>query len=505
MSLDVPFWLSLFDTFRRLNAVKAHKSNVVARERELATREAAISERESKLSEVTAQRESEIQSLRTLLSAAESKIQSAVRDAVLAREEELRSLVARKEADLAATLALREQEIMAAVNRREQESTKMWANWAADVRQEALQVVSERIGWVQQRAEEMEKEQERLDSLKEELERRTQQLQISERRSESGVTKAKTPLEEVKNILAPLARLTESPEQETPGRPSKPSDIYSFKTPNPRIGRIPSFEPFSAMKGVVLTTTGEALPTPSPAEIAKLFVATPKVSLNFTQIFDFDSDAEDSAQEDDTTDRGYDTDSRPSSSKSDEHKSDLEATPTQATSGSASTIGRQTRLRRPSIRGTSRRPSLDRLPKAPVASTSSASSKRSRQPSPCVQKPSPSLQKPSPASAPKQPAEYDLSDEENLPSPFLKRIDRERLTRTTSVSALASTGGVSSLRNVPRKSGGSLRTLAVVNAARGVAGKTAAKPRTSSSASLRPSIGKAQQASEAARKALVRS
>ena len=44
----------------------------------------------------------------------------------------------------------------------------------------------------------------------------------------------------------------------------------------------------SAMKGVVLTTTGATLSTPAPSELAKLFDASPKVGFNFAKIFDFD-------------------------------------------------------------------------------------------------------------------------------------------------------------------------------------------------------------------------
>ena len=124
-------------------------------------------------------------------------------------------MAARKEAELAGTLALREQEIMAAVNRREQEASKMWAGWAAGVKEEALQVVNERMAWVQERAEEVERERETLESLREELERRVQQLEIAERKVNGGAIKnlKKTPLEEVKNLLAPLVQFTSANRQ----------------------------------------------------------------------------------------------------------------------------------------------------------------------------------------------------------------------------------------------------------------------------------------------------
>ena len=43
----------------------------------------------------------------------------------------------------------------------------------------------------------------------------------------------------------------------------------------------------SAMKGVVLTSTGETLATPSQAVLANVFKCSPKLGLNFAKIFDF--------------------------------------------------------------------------------------------------------------------------------------------------------------------------------------------------------------------------
>ena len=43
----------------------------------------------------------------------------------------------------------------------------------------------------------------------------------------------------------------------------------------------------SAMKGVVLISTGETLATPSQVELANLFKCSSKLGLNFAKIFDF--------------------------------------------------------------------------------------------------------------------------------------------------------------------------------------------------------------------------
>jgi hypothetical protein len=44
----------------------------------------------------------------------------------------------------------------------------------------------------------------------------------------------------------------------------------------------------SAMKGVVLTSTGEILATPYPLELVNLFNRSPKAGPNFGKIFDFE-------------------------------------------------------------------------------------------------------------------------------------------------------------------------------------------------------------------------
>jgi NIMA (never in mitosis gene a)-related kinase len=65
--------------------------------------------------------------------------------------------------------------------------------------------------------------------------------------------------------------------------------------------------PFSAMKGVILTETGQPLATPTPAELAKLFVKPPKVNIEFAKIFDFDDAGENSDVEDRVTGKATST------------------------------------------------------------------------------------------------------------------------------------------------------------------------------------------------------
>jgi len=63
--------------------------------------------------------------------------------------------------------------------------------------------------------------------------------------------------------------------------------IPSLETPVSR----PAYTDFipTAMKGIVLTSTGESLATPSQAELVNLFNCSPKVGLNFAKIFDFEA------------------------------------------------------------------------------------------------------------------------------------------------------------------------------------------------------------------------
>jgi NIMA (never in mitosis gene a)-related kinase 2 len=515
---------------------------VIAREREVAAREVAVIESETRYSVALAEKDTEISSLRALLSAAEAIHQQKVREALMKREEELRTMVLKQEAEVAVRMAKREEEIMEAVRTREEDIAAMWANWEKETREGMCRAVEERMNWVKERTEELDKEKQSLESVRKEMERKMEEMERRIDLASSKPMKTYHPLEEVKNIIAPLRRMTAEQELKTPVRPTKSNKPPVFETP---ISKNEAVEMPSAMKGVVLTSTGEALATPGPTEVAKLFLQTPKVNLNFSQIFDFDSETEsDSVGED-----GYETDTRPAalstivrahSKPSPElAHDDLESTPTQATV-------RPTRLRRPSI---SQRPSLEVLPSitAPTASTSSIGSGPaiafSIQPKTGAKtrtRPPTSTGLRSGSTTSSKAIEYDISDEENLPSPFLKRVDRERLTRTVSVptaaigqdirsssSKLTATSNNHSARTravASRKSGvGTLRTVAVVNAANAAACGpiatsknmgTQSRPlsRTQSasavhlaSGNMRSSIVKAQRASAEARRALSRS
>ena len=432
-------------------------------------------------------------------------------------------MVLKQEQEVAERMSRREQEIMEAVRRREEEMARMWAEWEQQTREGMGRAVEERMQWVQQRAEELEQERQCLDGVKQELETKMKALEAAtagERR-----TRSKNPLEEVKNIMAPLSHLTDSPE------PVKVAQTYAlpeFKTPMPMkcasVGT--NLVPHSAMKGVILTATGEPVATPTQAELAKLFVETPKVGLNFAKIFDFDAEDESGDSDGEIDEDGYETDSRPRPGRR-RDSSDGESTPTQSTASTSSSTAsatlavapavKPTRLRRPSIRASSASAVLRPVMVAPEPAGSSSSSARTRikraASSPTVASSSviPPLSsarvktaEPSEVAALAQAPEpkYDFNDVENLPSPFIKKVAEDRAAPAPAPASKAKAG--------PRKSGTTLRAMAAMNAA-----KAGSRPPSSSASTgnvataasgsgsgVRSSIAKAQRANEEARKAL---
>ena len=344
----------------------------------------------------------------------------------------------------------------------------------------------------------------------------------------------KAPLEEVKNLLGPLARLA----QETPSQCRQ----FAAPTPKPSSNSHP-FPPLatpltrpvkcdympSAMKGVVLTATGETLATPTPAELAKLFNSSPKVGLNFAKIFDFDEG--DDEDEDSGTPAGvpalseHRTPPPSPSARKEREKLGRPKESRGSMSDPGSSTAPPTRLRRPSIRLSASRPTLNGTATLPSTSdptslsktntTSSSSSASNVQPKPLphphlhlgTTAPARSATLPIPRSHPSP--EYDFADEENLPSPFIKRTISGSVKGSTSARCA---------RKRP-SSGHSLRAVAAANAAgkRSAVISTISSPRTelevmngsgtpsAATNNTRPSVTSARKAGEEARKALSRS
>ncbi len=293
------------------------------------------------------------------------------------------------------------------------------------------------------------------------------------------------------------------------------------------------------MKGVVLTTTGETLSTPAPSELSKLFDASPKVGLNFAKIFDFDENEKRAEKHQAVAD--HSPPPSPSSRKErekekakerDQDKDDVYETTGSTNSSTPTTsttqLGPQpTRIRRPSIRSSTRADTNGRpttistsVSEPGISSSSSSSSLASQghRPKPLPHphlRPSTSnsnltslaraagLPIPVPRDHPSP--EYDFSDEENLPSPFLKKIDNRGLIKPAVAAGTSSSATVKLKRN----SGLLLRAVAAANnlgrrshAEHPAPVTSVTTPRTSEIA--RPSLTSARKASEEARKALSR-
>ena len=232
----------------------------------------------------------------------------------------------------------------------------------------------------------------------------------------------------------------------------------------------------SAMKGIVLTSTGESVATPSQAELVNLFNCSPKVGLNFAKIFDFETGNHNGIPAGKSRDdEGADSPPpSPSSRKTKEMErrkeidEPTESSPANSCGLSTATTSQvtaapPTRIRRPSIRN-STRPTHNRAGTLPTSAsdpnfpttTSSSSAQAKPLPHPHLR---PSKSSSNLASNPvpvirattipagsfsqghhRAPPEYDLADEENLPSPFLKKNDKN--------SQAKATGAVGSMTNL---------------------------------------------------------
>jgi NIMA (never in mitosis gene a)-related kinase len=213
------------------------------------------------------------------------------------------------------------------------------------------------------------------------------------------------------------------------------------------------------MKGVVLTSTGETLTTPVPTQLANLFVATPKVGFNFEKIFDESYEEEDTPRaeepihDDETSEVPSDTPNPPPTPSKPERKASLSSATKltrsnsvvtlKSTGSSSSSMSRATSSRTATVR--TRRTSLIPTPPTRTGLTRTTSA------GPAVHQRSSSEQLiPSSSRAPgsstgtltrtkssqitilpTSPVQWDLQDEENLPSPFLKKAEKERQRAAT--------------------------------------------------------------------------
>jgi NIMA (never in mitosis gene a)-related kinase len=295
--------------------------------------EAALAQREAQITTVVSQKDEEIARLTSLLVLADQR----VKDAVAAREEELRLAVIRREEEVATAMAKREEEIMQAVNKRDEEIGELWRQREEQLRAE----LDDGVKWVLERQKELESEAERLENARKELEkeasevaRRRVELEAAEMAAKENATRStsnkkdKSPFEEVKNLLAPFSRLahSEATAYEAERSPTKtdkdkeseyaqklsvldtpisrPTFKFPLATPGPSLPSVDTTSslsayrnivPGSAMRGVILTATGQPLETPRAMELSRIIKESPKVGLNFKKIFDFEESEDDAS------------------------------------------------------------------------------------------------------------------------------------------------------------------------------------------------------------------
>ncbi|KAF8812023.1 Pkinase-domain-containing protein [Phlegmacium glaucopus] len=508
------FIFNVAETEKMLSVVKGHRSTLASKEREILSREQAIVEREQHVASLLSHKDQEIASLHQLVGqlqqshqVSQQELEMSVKQAIIRREEELRVLICQREEEVALAMAQREEEIMEAVRNREEQLSNAWAMREAEIRkevEESLKSVEERIQWVVNRENDLMMEETRLNEVREELEEKIRKI-------DEGVIKVrkeKNPLEEVKNRLEPMNRtMQETPTQHLRRKcASQPTPkltsttmIPSLETPISRPAYI-DFMP-SAMKGVVLTSTGETLATPSQAELVNLFKCSPKVGLNFAKIFDFEGgnlEGMPSRERQDDEEEANSPPPSPSSRKTRKEQKKEREEPSESllspsgSSGLSTTTTSQvgagapppTRIRRPSIR-TSTRPTHNRAGTLPTSTSEplfpTTTSSSSVQPKPL---PHPHLHRSKSisnlasnpaavvraATMPVGPIfqvhhhtapEYDFNDEENLPSPFLKKNEK-------SSSHAKAVGAIGPMMNlVPASTSTSTSTSTTSSASRG--------------------------------------
>ncbi|KAJ8590485.1 kinase-like protein [Rhizopogon salebrosus TDB-379] len=457
--LELVFKVS--ETDRMLATVKSHKAAVIAKEREVAARETALAQREAHLTALLSNKDLEISQLRGHL-----------------------GQVAQSQQQLCEERRLMDEKTES-IHRREQELSAWWEG-EQQLRAGMMKQYEDSVKWVQRREKELEAEQEKLDEARKDVEMRLKAVE-EKAASEVQERKDKTPLEEVKNLLAPLAQMTEDSRLRSAQRRSQDlsfmSTAITLETPVSR--SVKPDIPFSAMKGVILTETGQPLATPTPAELAKLFLKPPTVNIGFPKIFDFDVDENSDAED------GEGNANLPPSPSIRERTSPEMTASTSATRDPSHSIAvPPSRLRKPSIRGSVRREPLRKVLTLPVSASASTTLASSLRPSKSTSSRTASTDTctVTKAALPAQ-GGYDLSDEENLPSPFLKRIERGRMVVPGTVRSKRPSGG-----NI-------LRIVAAANNAK--QGKQAQAAGTIGS-SARPSLASARKAGEEARKALSR-
>ena len=232
----------------------------------------ALKERESRIIETIKDKEAQINLLQSQLHECQSQLQhaqllvqshpAAIQAAVHNREAELRILVLSREEDLGRAIQRKEREIMSFLQRREAEVNDSWGKREWEMRailsrelEVKERIFQDRRAVLQQREIAVADGEKRLAAAKRLFEERSQSLGKNS------------------TVMSLLNDLAGTNHQDTPKIASAPKALTRRSThhPLPTALPIPPSAPmaqFSPMRSVVLTTTGEALATPSPKDFA---------------------------------------------------------------------------------------------------------------------------------------------------------------------------------------------------------------------------------------------
>jgi hypothetical protein len=168
--------------------VKTHKNTVAAKEREISAREESLLKKETQIASLLSQKESEIQSLKLLVSQLQEQLQSqcdattveqSIQDAISKREEELRIAVMKREEEVAVAMARREEEIMQAIRLREEEISEAWKAREEQIRNEMVKAMEEQATWLERKAEALLMQEETLEEIRQDLEARGKAMEES--------------------------------------------------------------------------------------------------------------------------------------------------------------------------------------------------------------------------------------------------------------------------------------------------------------------------------------
>lgn len=124
-----------------------HKQTVISKEREVTARETALAEKESHILALLAQKDAELAPAHQQLNKAHADVDSKIRAAVHARDEELRALVVKREAEVQGVMDSRAEELRLAVVKREEQYDAAWAAREEELMKQVESMVEERVAY----------------------------------------------------------------------------------------------------------------------------------------------------------------------------------------------------------------------------------------------------------------------------------------------------------------------------------------------------------------------